>query len=426
MSKRILFSLAVIAALVLPGAALAQGPISPLHSDPTWQASYWNNVDLSGAAVFQREETDLSYNWGYGSPDPSVVSDYFSARWTRYLYMEQSGTYRFTVTSDDGVRVFVDDVQVINGWWDHSAQTFTADRALGAGHHIVRVEFYERAGAAVCQFSWSQVVPISSWRGEYYNNKNLSGSPSFVRDDAGINFDWGTGSPGGGLNADLFSVRWTRTVSFAAGSYTFSATVDDGVRLWVNNHLLIDKWSDHARTTFTGTIYLPAGSIPVKMEYYENTGTAEARLSWSQGGGPGEVIVDDKSAGFQKGGSPSSWRIAYEGYNGRLYWTKNNDYVRSNYNWARWYPSLTAGRYEVYVYIPFKYTTTAKARYWVSHRDGMTLRTVNQSANGDKWVSLGTYWFRGTNMDYVSLSDVTYEPYLSTLIAFDAAKWVKR
>src|SRR5690606_7174536 len=115
-----------------------------------------------------------------------------------------------------------------------------------------------------------------------------------------------------------------------------------------------------------------------------------------------------------------------EGHGNSLLWTKNNDRVRANYNWARWYPTLTAGRYEVFVYIPERFTTTAQARYWVSHRDGYSLRVVDQSANGDRWVSLGTYWFRGTRDDYVSLADVTYESYLSRLIAFDAVRWVAR
>ena len=142
--------------------------------------------------------------------------------------------------------------------------------------------------------------------------------------------------------------------------------------------------------------------------------------------GFGTVIVDDRDAGFVKGGAASSWRTASEGYNGRLFWTKNNDAVRPNYNWVRWYPSLAAARYEVFVYIPDKYTTTANARYWVSHAGGLTLKVVDQSANGDRWVSLGTFLFRGTGDDYVSLADVTYEPYLSRLIAFDAVKWVPR
>jgi hypothetical protein len=62
----------------------------------------------------------------------------------------------------------------------------------------------------------------------------------------------------------------------------------------------------------------------------------------------------------------------------------------------------------------------------VSHRDGFTLRRVDQSANGKRWVSLGTYWFRGTNSEYVSLADVTFEPHASRLVGYDAVKWEPR
>ncbi|MEZ4593877.1 MAG: hypothetical protein R3D55_22450, partial [Chloroflexota bacterium] len=62
----------------------------------------------------------------------------------------------------------------------------------------------------------------------------------------------------------------------------------------------------------------------------------------------------------------------------------------------------------------------------VSHRDGFTLRVVNQLAYSDQWVSLGTYTFRGSSSDYVSLSDVTGEKYLSRIVGFDAVKWEGR
>jgi hypothetical protein len=250
-----------------------------------------------------------------------------------------------------------------------------------------------------------------------------------VRDDPQINFRWGAGSPAPGIiPKDRFSVRWTRSLNLTAGTYRFTMTVDDGARLWVNDHLLIDTWKDQAPHTYTGDIYVPGGAVPVKMEYYENTGGATARLSWARRGTPpsNTVIVDNGDAGFTRGGSPSGWRIAYEGYQGDLLWTQNNDRVRSNYNWARWYPKLKARRYEVFVYIPERYSTTARARYWISHAGGYTLRIVDQSARGSQWVSLGTYRFRGNSRDYVSLADVTYEPYLSRLIAFDAVKWVPR
>lgn len=427
MSKVLSFLAILTIVLAGAGPVLAQGPITPQHSDPFWQAAYWNNMTLSGSPALQRTDTNLDFNWGRGSPDPIVHVDGFSARWARYLDL-QAGTYRFSATSDDGMRVYINGELIINDWSDHSARTVNADKYLGSGHHLVVVEYYENGVDAVAKVTWAPVSPIVNWRGEYYTNKNLNGAPALVRDDAQINFNWGAGSPDPSvIPADRFSVRWTRNLSLDAASYRFTLTVDDGARLWVNGHLLIDAWKDQPPHTYTGDIYLPGGSIPVKLEYYENTGGAIAKLSWAKAGGsPGAVIVDDRDAGFVKGGAASSWRTAAEGYSGRLFWTKNNDTSRPNYNWVRWYPGLAAGKYEVFVYIPDKYSTTSRARYWVSHAGGFTPRVVNQSAHGDDWVSLGTYWFRGTRDDYVSLADVTYESYLSRLIAFDAVKWVPR
>jgi hypothetical protein len=196
----------------------------------------------------------------------------------------------------------------------------------------------------------------------------------------------------------------------------------------VNDHLLIDAWRDQAPRTYTGDIYLPGGSTPIKMEYYEHTGGAVARLSWTGADTslPGEVVVDDTDTSFVRGGSFGGWHVAYEGQGGRLTWTRNNDWARPFYNWARWYPKLSPGRYEVFAFIPERYTTTSNARYWVAHADGNTWQTVDQSANGGRWVSLGTYRFTGGGGEYVSLSDITYETRLTRLIAFDAIKWVPR
>jgi hypothetical protein len=212
--------------------------------------------------------------------------------------------------------------------------------------------------------------------------------------------------------------------------YTFSLTVDDGARMWVNGHLLVDAWYDQAPTTYSDALYLPGGPVTVEVQYYENEGGAVAKLSWTPDGGqpptptPSDtVIVDDTDAGFVKGGTAAGWRTASEGYNGRLTWTYNNNTAQYDYNWARWYPELRAGWYRVYVYIPYWYTTTGQARYWISHAGGYTLRVVDQSDYDDEWVYLGRYRFEGNNEDYVSLADATYEPYRTRLIGFDAVKW---
>lgn len=438
----VLLALALLLAS-LPGArnAHAQGPVTPRHTDPYWQASYWNNATMSGTPVLIREDRTLDFDWGSGSPDPSIPSDNFSARWARYIDVTP-GDYTFTATSDDGIRVRVDGELLIDAWWDHSATPFSATKYLSAGHHLVEVEYYEKSGFAVAKVSWQQgPPPITAWKGEYFNNKSISGAPVVVRNDAEINFDWGTGIPAAGLPADGFSVRWSRKLDLAGGMYRFRMTVDDGARLFVNGHTLIDAWKNQSATEYTGEIYLPGGPVSVQMEYYEDGGSAVARLRWEKAGSvtpsptatptppppsTGGVVVDNRDAGFVRGGTASGWASANEGYNGHLYWTQNNDWARPGYNWARWYPSLSKGRYEVFVYIPDRYTTTGNARYWISHADGFTLRAVNQSAYSDQWVSLGTYRFRGDAQDYVSLADVTGETYLSRLLAWDAMKWVAK
>jgi hypothetical protein len=436
MLRKLTFLFALVMMLAAAGSVSAFQDWGPRDSDPDWQATYWNNMSLSGQPALTGSYSGINFDWGTGSPDAAIQSDHFSARWQRYFDL-QAGAYRFTATTDDGVRVYVDNRLVIDHWNDHSASTYTADLSLSAGHHLVVVEYYENEGLAVAKFSLGPAAPvIQNWRGEYFSNRYLNGSPTLVRDDQTIAFNWGAGAPATGLPSDNFSVRWTRTLNFSPGSYRFSATTDDGVRLWVNGHLLIDRWHDQAASTYSGVLYV-SGSVPIKMEYYENGGLAEAHLAWAIDGGqppppppppppPGAVVVDDLDGGFVRGGSKSGWRSAAEGYGGHLTWTQNNDVVRSNYNWARWYPYLQQGTYEVFVHIPARYSTTTQARYWISHRDGYTLRVINQSALSGRWVSLGTYRFQGGRGDYVSLADVTFEPYLSRLIAFDAVRWEKR
>jgi hypothetical protein len=428
------FFLVLVLLLVGAGSVSAFQGVQPQHSDATWQVNYWNNSYLSGNPVFAGAVSDINFDWGTGSPDPAVQSDHFSARWQRYVDLG-AGIYSLTATTDDGTRVYVDSQLVMDRWYDRAATTFTTDIYLNAGHHLVVVEYYENMGLAVAKFSLTPTTAgIYNWRGEYYNNGSLNGSPTLVRDDADIAFNWGAGAPVPGMGSDDFSVRWTRDLALSPGSYRFTTISDDGVRLWVGGHLLIDHWYDQAASQHSAVLYV-SGTVQVKMEYYENGGLAEAHLSWTREyGSPlpppppsGEVVVvDDTDPGFVKGGSPTAWNWAAEGFGAHLTWTRNNDMVRANYNWGRWYPDLVAGTYEVLVYIPERYSTTTGARYWISHRDGYTLQVINQSALGGQWVSLGTYRFQGTRGDYVSLSDVTFEPYISRLIAFDAVRFERR
>jgi len=125
-------------------------------------------------------------------------------------------------------------------------------------------------------------VPVDAWEGVYFNNKYLQGGPAFTRQDGSVNFDWAGGGPGNGVGNDQFSVAWSRTAYFQSGTYRFYATVDDGVRVYVDSHLIIDSWREQPATNYFGDIYLGEGNHALRVEYYEEGGGALVRVWWSR------------------------------------------------------------------------------------------------------------------------------------------------
>jgi hypothetical protein len=125
-------------------------------------------------------------------------------------------------------------------------------------------------------------IIISDWLGEYFANPGVAGSPVLIRNDTAIDFNWGAGSPGPGMPNDQFSARWTRRQAFHEGFYRFTIQVDDGVRFWIDGHLLADEWHDSTAVPYTVELHLPQGERSLRLEYFENVGGAMARLAWQQ------------------------------------------------------------------------------------------------------------------------------------------------
>jgi len=174
--------------------------------------------------------------------------------------------------------------------------TFTWTNA-SIGNHQVRAKAWDnRLAAGISGTATILVNPPAAGngaglQGDYYDNMDFTG-PLLRRTDPTVNFDWGNGSPDPAMGADNFSVRWTGKVQPRfTGTFTFYTASDDGVRLWVNNQLLIDNWTDHAPTENAGSIALQAGHLyDLKMEFYENGGGAVAQLYWSGPSVAREVI----------------------------------------------------------------------------------------------------------------------------------------
>jgi len=204
-------------------------------------------------------------------------------RWTRAVYFSQ-GTYRFSAASDDGVRVWIDGDLVIDKWQDSSAVTHTAERRLGTGNHSLRVEYYDNTGSASIRLRWERTDAAGNypdWRGEYWANRRLEGNSTFTRNDEEIDFNWGSGAPDGRLPSDNFSVRWTRTLDLDAGLYRFSARADDGIRVYLDDELILDEWHDGlSNVEYAVDRQLGNDDYRLRIEYYERTGGAGVEFSW--------------------------------------------------------------------------------------------------------------------------------------------------
>jgi len=270
---------------------------APTYAQSGWPASYWNNTSLAGAPALQRTEPGpIRYNWGSGSPIPGVIQeDYFSARWVSKQNFE-AGRYRFTVFSDDGVRLYVNGQLIVNEWHDATNITYAAEYdILTTGALPVTLEYFENRGDAQIHLVWEKIGATASTGNtlaEYFNNMNLEGAPDLVRYEQEVYHKWGTGSPKKGvINNDHFSARYTRTMKLNEGQYRFTAKADDGVRLWINGSLIIDKWYDSVAAPITVEIYLPSGVHHFVATYYENIGNAEIAISGeyvgTSGGGSG-------------------------------------------------------------------------------------------------------------------------------------------
>lgn len=247
----------------------------------SWRGEYFARRDLSGTVGFVRNDPVIDFNWGTASPGAPLASDHFSVRWTGDATFE-AGTYRFKVTVDDGARLYVDNVLVINAWEDGGERERTADVALARGSHRIRLEYYDRTRQAAIGLRWTKVSKPSfdDWKGQYWSNREFKGDPVLVRNDRSLNFNWDDGAPAVGISADNFSARWTQEISFNEGVYRLSLRSDDGARVYIDGDKVLDNWRDNdGSQTRTADVYL-SGTKSVRVEYYERSGEARIEFGW--------------------------------------------------------------------------------------------------------------------------------------------------
>ncbi|MEQ8672004.1 MAG: PA14 domain-containing protein [Aggregatilineales bacterium] len=143
---------------------LADNPTGPTFPVPTrqpvattgWTAEYYTNNNLFGSPTAILTETIPRYDWGTGSPLPTMPADNFSARWSSVQFLE-AGTYEFNARADDGIRVTIDGIRYVDAWGPATNQSYARQLTLLQGSHNFIIEYYEAQGVAFVDFSLDRI-----------------------------------------------------------------------------------------------------------------------------------------------------------------------------------------------------------------------------------------------------------------------------
>ena len=132
-------------------------------------------------------------------------------------------------------------------------------------------------------------------RGHYYDDVNFTWHKC-SRVDASVDFDWSSNGPGCSVASDTYSVRWTGTVEPRySETYSFTTLSDDGVRLYVDDKLVIDQWQDQGPTEHSGSVLLKSGvKHRIQLDYYNRYWTGSVRLFWSSASQPKEIVPSSR------------------------------------------------------------------------------------------------------------------------------------
>lgn len=147
------------------------------------------------------------------------------------------------------------------------------DFALGAARIRYRI-----------RMSDVQISNLNGLAGQYYPNQEFKGAP-IEAIDGPIDFDWKnqTSMPGG-MKPENFTARWTGViVPPVSGRYTFIVEADDGVRLWVNDKLLFERWQwkqDQLIQQSEPVLLETNKAYPVRIEFRQASGQAYLKLRW--------------------------------------------------------------------------------------------------------------------------------------------------
>ncbi len=254
----------------------------------------------------------------------------------------QNANLTFSGTAGQRISLLMNSVTIANS--TVTIQNTTA--ALTAGQkYSIRMEYFQSGGGSQAQLNWSsastakQVIPSSrlypggsptsgGLQGDYFPDSTLQGHPQVTRTDPTVNFNWGGASPDPSISGNNFSARWTGSVQPQfSENYVFCTNTDDGVRLYFNNALVINKWQNQGATEWcsdrlasvgvgTGGQFIDVITLPLAGTYTiivdpQNNNTGSMTLTLYS-------VPADISSTITPGGSPVTVSTTSPGQNAQL------------------------------------------------------------------------------------------------------------
>ncbi len=116
---------------------------------------YFDDMNLT-VPFLTRVDPNINFNWVNGAPAPGMGNETYSVRWLGWLQPRYTENYTFHTITDDGVRLWVDGVLIVDHWIDQAATEWTGSIPLVADRMVeVRMEFFEEGDLASAVLRWS-------------------------------------------------------------------------------------------------------------------------------------------------------------------------------------------------------------------------------------------------------------------------------
>lgn len=281
-------------------------------------ATYYSGTSLQGSpiATYTQGPIDFSGTQGQTISGTTVAGNNISARWEGQVEAPVNGSYTFNMRTDDGVRVWFNNIQVVDDFGDYAPKDHNFTVSLTANQkYNIKIEWKQGGGGYEAKLFWSysgqgnQIVPAcrlypggSSGGGcngagltaNYFNNHELQGSPIATLTQGPIDFSGNegqtiTGTSIAGVN---ISSRWEGQVEApVSGSYTFNMRTDDGTRVWFNGTQVVNHWDYFGATDHNFTVSLAANQkYNIKIEWKQGGGGYEAKLFWNYPGQATQIV----------------------------------------------------------------------------------------------------------------------------------------